>query len=263
MRSGINHGMMVIEYRCREGKGRAPGSAGVARILLVDDEVKLRRTLSEGLRLEGWQVDCAASGAGAQRLFEATGYDLLVIDWMLPDFDGIELLQRVRARNPEVPVIMITARNVHTDQAVALAHGANDYVTKPFAFADLVTRCRTLLVPEPPNEERVIHGEVELDLGTRILRCHGARIPLTEIETALLKFLLRNVRDIATTDMLSRQVWKEAVLSHAVHAALEMQMSLLMDKIASRSGVPLIQAVAGVGYTIDASVLRVAGNSVN
>jgi DNA-binding response OmpR family regulator len=246
---------MVTESRAGHGRERSSGRAGLARILLVNEEPKLRRTLAEGLRLEGWQVDCADCGAEALRLLK-TRYDLVVIDWMLPDCEGIELLQRVRAQEQLVPVLMIVDRDVHSDRAVALAHGASDCVTSPFAFADFLTRSRALLVPVPQDEKRVSRGEVELDLTTRILRFPGARIALTEIESALLAFLLRNADDTATTDMLSRQIWKEPVPSIAVHSALEMQMSLLMEKIASRSGVPIVQKVPGVGYTIDRAISR-------
>jgi DNA-binding response OmpR family regulator len=245
----------VIERLAGQVRERSSGRADLARILLVNDEPKLRRTLAEGLRLEGWHVDCAECGEEAMRLLKMR-YDLVVIDWMLPDCDGIDLLQWVRAQERAVPVLMIADRDVRADRAVALAHGASDCVTSPFAFADFLTRSRTLLLPMPQDEKRVSRGGVELDLTTRILRFPGARIALTEIEAALLAFLLRNVDDIATTDMLSRQVWNEPAPSVTVHAALEMQMSLLMEKIASRSGAPLIQKVPGVGYTIDRTISR-------
>ena len=128
----------------------------VARILVVDDEPKLRDSLAEGLRLEAWEVTTAENGTEAMRLIGAERFDLLVLDWMLPDFDGIEILRRVRARAPQLPVLMLTARCTHTDQAEAFAHGATDYVAKPFAFADLLARCHALLTPVPPRAHRPV-----------------------------------------------------------------------------------------------------------
>jgi two-component system, OmpR family, response regulator len=117
----------------------------MARVLLVDDEPKLRESLAEGLRLEEWDVVTAENGADAMRLVRDKEFDLLVLDWMLPDFDGMEVLERVRAHAPDLPVLMITARHAHADQVTAFQKGATDYLIKPFAFSDLVARCRTLL----------------------------------------------------------------------------------------------------------------------
>jgi DNA-binding response OmpR family regulator len=117
----------------------------VARVLLVDDEPKLRESLAEGLRLEEWEVVTAGSGAEAMQRIGSGEFDLIVLDWMLPDFDGMEVLRRVRAQAPELPVLMITARHGHGDQVTAFQKGATDYLIKPFAFSDLVARCRVLL----------------------------------------------------------------------------------------------------------------------
>src|SRR5688572_1259974 len=116
-----------------------------ARILLVDDEPKLRNSLANGMRLEQWVVVAAANGAEAMRSLDSEPFDLVVLDWMLPDADGVEIMQQIRTRWPDVPVVMITARNGRTDRAWALEHGASDFIVKPFAFVDLVARCRKLL----------------------------------------------------------------------------------------------------------------------
>jgi DNA-binding response OmpR family regulator len=252
----MNLGTTVIE-RPEIPPAAASGAPPVAaQVLLVDDEPKLRDAIAEGLRIEGWNVICAESGAEALRRMESVHFDLVVLDWMLPDVDGMELLRRVREQDRQVPVLMVTARNTHADQAMAFANGATDYLTKPFAFADLLTRCRSLLVPVPPQDGRIVHREIELDLTTRTLRWQGARISLTEIEVALLAFLLRNAHDIASTDTLSRQVWKDHALSVALHSAIEIQMKMLMEKIATWSGLALIQIVPGIGYTIEGTALR-------
>jgi DNA-binding response OmpR family regulator len=115
------------------------------RILLIEDEPKLRESLAEGLRLENWDVSTGATGAEAQTLIETERFDLLILDWMLPDHDGIEVLRRIRSRGFSVPVLIVTARHGHSDRRVAHESGAADYVTKPFAFDDLLSRCRALL----------------------------------------------------------------------------------------------------------------------
>ena len=117
------------------------------RVLLVDDEPKLRESLAEGLRIEDWDVVTAETGAEAMQLLRAHDLDLVVLDWMLPDCDGMDILRHIRAQWPQLPVLMITARCSHTDQATAFQNGATDYLMKPFAFEDLLTRSRALLAP--------------------------------------------------------------------------------------------------------------------
>lgn len=117
----------------------------LARVLLVEDEPKLRESLAEGLRLEAWDVVTAPDGTGALQWLRSEHFDLLVLDWMLPDVDGMEVLRRARVHDPRIPVLMITARCGHFDQTVAFQGGATDYLVKPFAFEELVARCRALL----------------------------------------------------------------------------------------------------------------------
>jgi DNA-binding response OmpR family regulator len=115
------------------------------RVLLVEDEPKLRASLADGLQLEDWQVTTAENGQEAFRLLESQPFDLLLLDWMLPDQDGLEILRFVRAKGSEIPVLVVTARSTHADEAAAFRHGANGYLLKPFAFAELLARCRALL----------------------------------------------------------------------------------------------------------------------
>ncbi len=122
----------------------APVTPDVFRILVIEDEPKLREAVAEGLRLEGWHVTTAENGGQALELIAAHTFDLLLLDWMLPDLDGMEILMRVRLHAPQVRVVMMTARSAHWNQIVAAQNGATDYLIKPFAFADLVERCRAL-----------------------------------------------------------------------------------------------------------------------
>lgn len=118
-----------------------------ARILLVEDEPKLRQSIAEGLRLEEWEVSAAGSGREAFRLLASQPFDLLLLDGMLPDHDGLEILRWVRARGSQMPVLFVTARASHHDQVTAFQNGVTAYVIKPFAFEELLTRCRALIAP--------------------------------------------------------------------------------------------------------------------
>lgn len=126
--------------------GAMPTSAqSTVRILLVEDEPKLRRSLAEGLGLENWHVTSAASGQEAQRELNSQPFDLIVLDWMLPDCDGLEVVRRLRAQGSTVPILMITARGGANAEAVAKESGATGYLAKPFSFDDLLAHARTLL----------------------------------------------------------------------------------------------------------------------
>ena len=133
----------------RSNPDRQQPSSRLPRILLVEDERKLRESLAEGLRLEEWEVDTAATGADALAAIRTGIFDLVLLDWMLPDLEGIDVLRGTRAHSPRLPVLMITARCTHADQVTAFRNGATDYLAKPFAFDDLVARCRALVPPEP------------------------------------------------------------------------------------------------------------------
>jgi len=122
-----------------------PAQKSVVRVLLVEDEPKLRQSLVEGLQLEQWAVTGVSTGAEALRQTAVQSFDLIVLDWMLPDCDGLEIVRRLRESANRVPVLMITARAAHADKATVLKSGATDYLAKPFAFDELLGRCRTLL----------------------------------------------------------------------------------------------------------------------
>lgn len=115
------------------------------RILVIEDEQKLREALAEGFRLEGWSVVALGSGVDALRQLAAETFDLLILDWMLPDRDGVELLRRLRAGGSRIPALIVSARVSHGDQVMALQCGATDFIVKPFGFTDLLARCRALL----------------------------------------------------------------------------------------------------------------------
>lgn len=115
------------------------------RILVIEDEQKLREALAEGFQLEGWKVAAAGSGMEALQHLEAGTFDLLILDWMLPDRDGVELLRQIRAGGSRIPALIVSARVSHVDQVTAIQCGATDFIVKPFGFADLLARSRALL----------------------------------------------------------------------------------------------------------------------
>jgi DNA-binding response OmpR family regulator len=235
-----------------------PPVAPPARILVVDDEPKLCESVAEGLRLEGWIVVTAASVAAANGLLGAERFDLLVLDWMLPDGDGLELLQRVRAITVRMPVLVMTARNSHYDEAIAFESGASEFLTKPFAFGDLLARCQALLSPAA-SVDRIILGNAELDRKARVLRRHGDEVALTAIEAAVLDHLFRRPKEVATFESIARQVWKHERPPSA-RQAIVADVQRLMQKLGRIHG-PLIQPVPGIGYLMDDRLGSNAGSA--
>jgi DNA-binding response OmpR family regulator len=132
-------------YRMQRTSDSMPATTHTFRILLIEDEPKLRESLADGLRLEDLHVTTAGSGMDALRWLGFEQFDLLILDWMLPDVDGLELLREIRSRGMDVPVLVVTARSSHHDETLAVRSGATDFMMKPFGFADLLARCRRLL----------------------------------------------------------------------------------------------------------------------
>ncbi len=228
-------------------------AAQVVRVLIVDDELKLRESLAEGLRLENWSVATAENGTEALRLVSSERFDLLILDLLLPDTDGFEILRQVRARDPLLPVLMITAHHAHSTRFAAFASDTADLVTKPFGFADLLARCRALLAPAQSPAGKPTYGGLELDHESRVVYCGGQQITLTGTESALLEFLLRNPGVIVTPEMLARAVWKESVVSTPLKSAIEFQVEQLGRKLGKRTGIRLILTVQGIGYRLESA----------
>jgi DNA-binding response OmpR family regulator len=163
------------------------------RILLVEDEDKTRDSIMEGLRLEGWTVTGVENGEKAVAQIDRETFDLMVLDWMLPDRDGIDVLQHLRGRAQHTPVLMLTARSTLNDRVIGLDSGADDYLPKPFAFAELIARCRALLRRPALNTGRLLRcGDLQLDTRARVAVRAGQEIPLTPREVDVLEYLLRN-----------------------------------------------------------------------
>src|ERR1700753_1501880 len=181
------------------------------RVLLVDDEPALTNLVKLALHYEGWTVEVAHNGREAVNKFDDVEPDVLVLDIMLPDIDGLEILQRVRQSGPYTPTLFLTARDSVMDRVTGLTAGADDYMTKPFSLEELVARLRGLLrrssQQTPPAAEALKVGDLSVDTASREVSRDGASISLSSTEFELLRFLMRNPRRaLSRTEILDR-VW--------------------------------------------------------
>lgn len=221
------------------------------RILVVEDEKKTRESVAEGLRLETWTVATAATAGEALALLDQEKFDLWVLDWMLPDRDGVELLQDLRQRGDGTPVLMLTARSGLKDRVIGLDTGADDYLAKPFAFAELLARCRALLRrPIWTTEPLLRCGDLQLDTRARVAVRAGHEIPLSPREVDVLEYLLRYQGQIVTREMLERDVWKQPHRMTSLDNVIDVQIMRLRRKIDADGSERLIHTLRGVGYRL-------------
>ncbi len=225
--------------------------APVPRVLVVEDERKTRESLTEGLQLENWHVVAVATGGDAVERLDAEAFDLVILDWLLPDRDGIEVLRHMRTRGLQIPVLMLTARGKIDDRVSGLESGADDYLAKPFAFAELIARCRALLRrPVMSTGQFLRCGDLQLDTRARVAMRGGEEIALAPREVDILEYLFRYQGQIVTREMLERDVWKQAHRFTSLDNVIDVQMMRLRKKIDGRGGEPLIQTLRGVGYRL-------------
>ena len=228
-----------------------PDSSLPPRVLLVEDEAKTRDSIKEGLAMEGWNVIEASGGAQALQLLGSETFDLVILDWMLPDHDGIALLRHLRGRGLATPVLMLTARGALNDRVVGLDSGADDYLPKPFAFAELIARCRALLRRPTAATSTLLHcADLQLDTRARVAVRAGQEIPLTPREVDLLEYLMRNQGQTVTRDMLERDVWKQTQRLTSLDNVIDVQMMRLRRKIDPDGAQRLIHTLRGVGYQL-------------
>jgi two-component system copper resistance phosphate regulon response regulator CusR len=219
------------------------------RVLVVEDEEKTRESVTEGLQLEDWHAVGVPAGLDAARMLDAERFDLVILDWMLPDQDGLELLQRLRQRGVHVPVLMLTARSTLADRVAGLETGADDYLSKPFAFAELLARCRALLRRPASTSDRVLTcRDLQLDTRARVAVRASQEIPLTPREVDILEYLMRYQGQIVTREMLERDVWKQRSRLTSLDNVIDVQMMRLRRKVDPEGAERLIQTVRGVGY---------------
>ncbi len=220
-------------------------------MLLVEDERKTRESVAEGLRLEAWTVTTAQDGGEASGWLEREAFDLVVLDGMLPDYDGLDVLRRARGRGVLTPVLMLTARNALSDRVTGLESGADDYLAKPFAFVELLARCRALLrrpVLSAGNPLRC--GDLQLDARARVAVRAGQEISLTPREVDMLEYLLRHQGQIVTREMLERDVWKQTNRFTSLDNVIDVQVMRLRKKVDFEGSEKLIHTLRGLGYRL-------------
>jgi DNA-binding response OmpR family regulator len=219
------------------------------RVLVIEDDHKAAKLLAKGLQEEGFVVDLAATGEEGEEQAAVNDYDVIVLDWLLPGKDGIAVCRALRARDVSTPILMLTARDSLADRVSGLGTGADDYLTKPFAFAELLARIRALLRRSRMAQPAVLRiAGLTLDPGSRRVTRAGAPIALTSKEYAILEVLVRNAGEIVSRTRLVERVWDEA--SDVVDNLVDVHVSHLRRKIDRPGSVPLIHTVRGFGYRL-------------
>ncbi|WP_295621633.1 two-component system response regulator RppA [Chamaesiphon sp. GL140_3_metabinner_50] len=223
------------------------------KILLVDDEAALTEPLSRLLTREGYTIDVATDGRTGYTLASGGNYDLLILDWMLPQLTGLQICQHLRDRGDLTPVLFLTAKDTLDDRVIGLDAGADDYLIKPFELRELLARVRALLRRVPttdptPTPAKLQVDDLELDLDNQLAYVRGRSIELSEKETQLLGYLMQNSGQVMTHSQIQAHLWGENTApSSNVLAAL---VRLLRRKIEVEGSPELIQTVYGKGYRI-------------
>src|SRR5579863_6380250 len=222
------------------------------RVLVVDDEPSLAELLASVLRYEGWEIRTAGDGGSAVRAAREFRPDAVVLDIMLPDFDGLEVLRRVRAELPHVCVLFLTARDAVEDRVAGITAGGDDYVTKPFSLEEVLARLRGLLrranlARTASGESALVVSDLTMDEDAREVRRGGELIDLTATEFELLRFLMRNPRRVLSKAQILDRVWNYDFGGQA--HVVELYISYLRKKI-DVGRAPLIHTVRGVGYVL-------------
>ncbi len=221
------------------------------RILVVEDERKVAKALREGLEAEGFDVVVARTGEEGFFLVNEQPFDLVLLDLMLPGRDGFQVLSTLRKRGLDTPVLILTARDSLQDRVLGLDAGADDYMVKPFAFAELLARVRALLrrgrVDQAPS---VKFADLEIDLVSRRTLRAGSPVELTAREHDLLVYLLRNQGRIVSREMLARDVWKEESRATPLDNVIDVHIARLRRKIDDLHERKLLRTVRGVGFII-------------
>ena len=225
------------------------------RLLLVEDEKKVSDLVARALRAESYAVDVAEDGVRGWELAQSYAYDLIILDLMLPQLPGEELLRRIRRTNPAVPILVLTARGATADKVNNFEAGADDYLTRPFAFAELIMRVKALLRRGPITRSSVLRvGDLEVDRFTQQVRRAGRRIELTPKEYALLEYLAANPGRVFSRTMIIEHVWDQSF--EGLTNIVDVYVRHLRSKVDDPFPVKLIRTVRGVGYGLTESAER-------
>jgi DNA-binding response OmpR family regulator len=217
------------------------------QILVIEDEHKVAGALRAGLEAEGYRVRIAYTGEEGFFLASSEPFELVILDRMLPGRDGLEILEALRKKGMLTPVLFLTARDGVEDRVAGLDAGADDYLVKPFAFAELLARVRALVRRSRGDQlVRLSIGDLVIDVATRAVTCAGKRIDLTTREFELLEYLVRHKGTLVSREMLARDVWGETERCTPLDNVIDVHMTRLRKKI--DSGATLIHTVRGVGF---------------
>ena len=223
------------------------------RILIVEDEPKLAAFVKRGLVAERYAVDTIPDGSTGLEYVETYPYDLIILDLMLPAMSGEDLLHRIRRRNTCVPVLVLTAKDTVQDKVRLFEIGADDYLTKPFAFAELLVRVKALLRRGPVNRSSTLRvGELELDRLTQQVKRAGKRIELTAKEYSLLEYLMQNADRVLSRNMIIEHVWDQSF--DGITNIVDVYVGHLRSKVDDGFSTKMLRTIRGTGYMIRTSV---------
>lgn len=220
------------------------------RILIVEDDKKVGAFLQKGLREEHYAVDVCRNGADALYIAQVNTYDVIILDVMLPGKDGFTVCREMRQNSIPTPIIMLTAKDSIEDKVIGLSEGADDYLTKPFSFEELLARIRALLRRSQDYKTKVLKaGDLEMDPLRHLVTLSGKKINLTGKEYALLEYLLRNKGRVVTQSMIIEHVWD--MNYEGISNVVNVYVNHLREKIDKNAKVKLIHTIRGHGYKID------------
>src|SRR5580658_3569193 len=226
-------------------------TAALMRILVIEDEHKVSDLIKRGLTSERYAVDVAADGIEGLDLVQTYPYDLMILDLMIPRLTGEEVLQRVRRKNAFLPILVLTARDSIDDKVKLFELGADDYLTKPFAFAELLMRVKALLRRGPVNRSSTLRvGDLELDRLTQQVKRKGKRVDLTAKEYSLLEYLMQNPDRVLSRNMIIEHVWDQSF--DGITNIVDVYVRHLRAKVDNGQGSSCIRTVRGSGYMIRA-----------
>jgi len=222
------------------------------RVLLVEDDTRIARFVAKGLREQSYAVDVASSGEQALYQSAINGYDLVILDVMIPAPDGFEVCRELRKAGQLMPVLMLTARDAVEDRITGLDQGADDYLTKPFEFRELLARLRALLRrPSSLQPAQLVVGDLLVDTAGQTVQRHGKTIILTTKEYALIEYLARNAGRVIGRAEIAEHVWDEEF--DPFSNLIEVYMNRLRRKIDAGAATPLLHTRRGAGYVLSAN----------